>query len=305
MSAGERAETKAAADALATLRAALKARQRYGDLAKRRQVFQTNMARYAPARDVTFSQEKSLTAEWSSSPGCAQDRVILFLHGGGYILGSTATHRHMVSELGKLARCRTLAPDYRLAPEQPFPAAIDDCFAAYRFLLEEGLRADNIAIAGDSAGGGLTMATMLRIKEAGLPQPACALCVSPWVDLAMAGDSITDKAAADPFVEEEDLRMMAHLYLGTNDPRQPMASPLYADLEGLPPLLFQVGSDEVLLDDAVRLSRAAGAADVRIQLQIWPGMIHVWHLFYQELPQGRAALQSGADFIKQAMDARA
>jgi acetyl esterase/lipase len=305
MSVGEGADKVAGTAALAKLRAALKARQRYGDLAKRREAFETNMARYSSPADVTFSQEATLPAEWSSSPGCVMDRVILFYHGGGFILGSTSTHRHMVSELGKLARCRTLAPDYRLAPEHPFPAALDDCFAAYRHLLGKGFSPANIAIAGDSAGGGLTMATLLRIKDAKLPLPACAICVSPWVDLTITGASVIDRAEADPFVEVRDLRMMADHYLGASDPAQPSASPLYGNLEELPPLLLQVGSDEVLLDDAVRLARSAGAAGVQTQLQIWPGMIHVWHLFYQELPQGRAALQSAADFIRQAMGAPA
>ncbi|HEY2178445.1 MAG TPA: alpha/beta hydrolase [Caulobacteraceae bacterium] len=241
--------------------------------------------------------------EWSITPGAAGERAILYLHGGGYVIGSVASHRHLAAALGRAARARCLSLDYRLAPEHPFPAAVDDALGAYRFLLESGIAPGRVAIAGDSAGGGLTVATMAAIREAGLPQPACGFCISPWVDLEGLGDSMTSKAAEDPMVQLEGLSGMAAAYLAGAPPRSPLAAPLHADLEGLAPVLIHVGSCETLLDDATRLATALAHAEVEVRLEAWPRMIHVWHFFHPMLAEGRRAIASAGEFISERMDA--
>lgn len=242
-----------------------------------------------------------MAVEWTSTPDASLDRVVLYLHGGGYSVGSIASHRHLVAQLGRSARTQSLAVDYRLAPEHAFPAAVEDCVAGYRFLLEAGFAASSIAIAGDSAGGGLTMATLLAARDARLPQPACAVCLSPWVDLEANGASMATKAAEDPLVKREPLLQLAATYLGDADPCAPLAAPLYADLKGLAPLLIQVGSAEALLDDAVRLAAAAGAQEVEARLEVWPEMIHVWHFFHPVLADGRRALDTAGSYIRERM----
>jgi acetyl esterase/lipase len=224
--------------------------------------------------------------------------VILFLHGGAFAAGSHVSHRQMVIEAGRQAGARTLALSYRLAPENPFPAALDDALAGYRFLLAQGVDPRRIAVAGDSAGGGLTMALLVSLRDAGQKLPACAWCISPWVDLENRGETMTTKAAEDPMIQKPYLDDLAAAYLHGADPRQPLASPLHARLQGLPPLLIQVGSAETLLDDSVRLTARAGAADVRVTLEVWPEMIHVWHLFHPQLTAGRRALASAGAFIR-------
>jgi acetyl esterase/lipase len=191
-----------------------------------------------------------------------------------------------------------LAIDYRLAPEHPFPAAVDDAIDAYRFLLSRGVQPGGIIIAGDSAGGGLVVAAMVAIREAGLPQPACGWPISPWVDMEAIGGSMTSKAATDPTVQQAGILDMAKLYLNDANPRSPLAAPIYADLRGLAPLLIQVGAAETLLDDAIRLAQVAGAADVAVDLQVWPEMIHVWHIYHPELAAGRRAIAAGGELAK-------
>ena len=225
-------------------------------------------------------------------------RPCCILHGGGYVIGSLDSHRHLAAETGRAARARTLAIDYRLAPEHPFPAAVDDALAAYRFLLANGVPSGGITIAGDSAGGGLVVAAMLAIRDAGLPQPACGWTISPWVDMEAIGDSMVGKAATDPTVQKAGILDMAKHYLNGADPRSPLAAPIYGDLRGLAPLLIQVGAAETLLDDAIRLAQVAGAADVAVDLQIWPEMIHVWHVYYPELAAGRRAIAAGGEFAR-------
>jgi acetyl esterase/lipase len=242
-------------------------------------------------------------AEWSRPPGAAADRAILYLHGGGYVIGSLGSHRHLVTALARAAGARALALDYRLAPEHPFPAAVDDALAGYRFLLASGFAPHRIAVAGDSAGGGLTVATLVAARDAGLPQPACGLCISPWVDLEGLGASMTSKAAVDPMVEKEGLGGMAEAYLAGASPRTPLAAPLHADLKGIAPLLIHVGSAETLLDDSTRLAAAAAAADVDVRLESWPGMIHVWHFFHTMLGEGREAIEVAGAYIRARMDA--
>jgi len=242
-------------------------------------------------------------AEWSDPPGAAPDRAILYLHGGGYVIGSIASHRHLVAALARASGARALSLDYRLAPEHPFPAAVEDAVAGYRFLLGSGFSPAKIAIAGDSAGGGLTVASLVAIREASLPQPACAFCISPWVDLEGLGASMTSKAALDPMVQHQGLGGMAQAYLAGASPRTPLAAPLYADLRGIAPLLVHVGSAETLLDDSTRLAAAAAAADVDLRLESWPGMIHVWHFFHTMLGEGREAIEVAGAYIRARMEA--
>ena len=237
-------------------------------------------------------------AEWVSAEGSAADRAVLYLHGGGYIIGSVRTHRVLMAGLSQASGARVLGLEYRLAPEHPFPAPVEDAVAAYRWLLAEGYDAAKIAVAGDSAGGGLTVSVMVQLRYLGLPMPGAAVCFSPWVDLEGIGESMIANAEIDPMVQQEGLAFMAQLYLDGCDPRAPLAAPLYADLRGLPPALIQVGSAETLLDDSTRLAENARAAGGDVELDVWEDMIHVWHLFAPMLPEGREALAQAGEFIQ-------
>lgn len=237
-------------------------------------------------------------AEWLRPPAAEPGRVVLYLHGGGYVIGSPRSHRHLAAAIATAAGARALLLDYRLAPEHPFPAAVDDATAAYRWLLDQGVAPRGIVIAGDSAGGGLTVATLLALREAGVPLPAAAVCISPWVDLTCGGDSYRTKADADPIVRRGGVEEMARAYLGATPPRTPLASPLFADLRGLPPVLIHVGSEEVLLDDAVQLAARAKAAGVDATLEIYDRMIHVWHWFLPMLDEAPAAVEAIGRFAR-------
>ncbi len=285
---------------IGALREKLASRERSDDYRQRRKDMDALFSQYGVARDVTVEPvtANGVRAEWTSTPQDDRDAALLYVHGGGYVIGSLDSHRHLVSEAGRAAKAWALALDYRLAPETPFPAAVDDALSGYRYLLSRGIQPGRIAIAGDSAGGGLVVAAMLTIREAGLEQPACGWCISPWVDMEGIGETMLTKAAADPMVQRAPLLDMARLYLGGADPRSPLAAPLYADLRGLAPLLIQVGAAETLLDDAIRLAKVAGAADVRVDLQVWPEMVHVWHIFHPELKVGRRAIEQGGDYVR-------
>jgi epsilon-lactone hydrolase len=242
-------------------------------------------------------------AAWLQAPGVRDNRVLIYLHGGCYGTGSVETHRDLMSRLSIETSMRVLGLNYRLAPTHPFPAAVEDAVAAYRWLLKTGIASANIAIAGDSAGAGLALAATLSVRDEGLSLPGAVVCLSPWVDLAVIGDSIDSKALEDPVVSREMLLGWAKLYLGEHDPRTPRASPLYADLHGLPPLLIQVGSAEVLLDDSLRLAKRAKDAGVATTLEVWPEMIHVWHNFAAILPEARQAIERIGGFIRSRLDA--
>jgi epsilon-lactone hydrolase len=240
-----------------------------------------------------------LRGEWSIVPGSDPSRVLLFFHGGGYCSGSILSHRRMVTEAGRAGRMRTLAVAYRLAPEHPFPAAYDDALTAWRFLRNEGIPASQITVGGDSAGAGLAIALIGQLRDAHEELPACAWLVSPWTDLTMSGSTLTSKDAVDPIIHKQYLNELADAYLSDGmDRKDPRVSPLYADLRNFPPILIQVGSAETLLDDATRFAAAAGAADVPVTLEIWPHMIHAWHLWNAHLQPGRRALASAGAFIR-------
>jgi acetyl esterase/lipase len=204
----------------------------------------------------------------------------------------------MCERLSRAAQARVLALDYRLAPEHPFPAAVEDARAAYRWLLKQGFQPKRIALAGDSAGGGLTFATLLALKQHGDPMPACAAPLSPWVDLEATGDSMASKDSEDPMVHKNMVEQMAKTYVPTGDFRNPLAAPLYGDLRGFPPLLIQVGSRETLLDDAVRMADKAKKAGVEVELDVWNGQIHVWQIFASRLDEGEQAIQKIGAFVK-------
>lgn len=238
-------------------------------------------------------------AEWVTTEGAAADEVLLYLHGGGYAIGSIKTHRALAANISKAAGVRVLIIDYRLAPEHPHPAAVDDAVTAWRWLLRQGLDPSRMVISGDSAGGGLTMATLIALRDAGDPLPACAVPISPWVEMEAVSESWTTRAEADPMVHIEGLKLMADWYLNGQDPRAPLASPLHADLRGLPPLLVQVGDAEVLLDDSTRLVEKAKEAGVDATCDVIPDGIHVMHAFAPLVPEATAAIDRLAAFVRQ------
>jgi len=288
---------------LTALRTMLAERPRITDLHERRKAFDANAKIYPVGADVIVepTNANGVRAEWTTTPDADHSRVVLYCHGGGYVFGSLDSHRHLAVEVGRSSRSRVLALDYRLAPEHPFPAPVEDAVSAYRHVLGLGIAPRNIAFAGDSAGGGLVVAAMVAIRDAALPQPSCGWCISPWVDMEAIGASMDGKAHTDPTVQRETIREIADAYLAGADPRSPLAAPLYADLRGIAPLFIQVGAAETLLDDAVRLAGVAGAADVPVRLDIWPEMIHVWHLFHPLLGAGGRAIDAGGAFLRASM----
>ena len=258
-------------------------------------------AKVPPGCKIRVTSEKPLYGEWIEretryDPKTA--RTILYLHGGGYFFCSPETHRPITLGLAAGADAHVFVPDYRLAPEHPFPAAIEDSVAAYRRLIADGTPAQRIVIAGDSAGGGLTLATMLTLRDAGDPLPAAAVLFSPWTDLAATGDSIVRNSRSDVMFHGDGIAKGARYYLGNTDAKHPLASPHYADLKGLPPLFIQASDTEVLLDDSTRLAEKAAKAGVSVTFKMWPRLPHVWQIFTPFLPEGRAALAEASAFVK-------
>jgi epsilon-lactone hydrolase len=247
---------------------------------------------------ITPVREGSIRGEWVGvGPSSPARGVILYLHGGGYVACSPATHRPITAALARLTRRRVLALDYRLAPEHRFPAALVDCVAAYRWLLDRGIGAESIALAGDSAGGGLVLATMVRARDEGLRPPASGVCFSPWTDLAATGDSLAGEVGRGGALSPESVAAFAAIYLGDTSPHHPHASPLFADLHGLPPVLIQAGSGEFLLDDARRVHAKILASGGASTLSIFEDVPHAWHIFDPYIPESRQALRQAATFI--------
>jgi epsilon-lactone hydrolase len=233
---------------------------------------------------------------WTNSP----QRTIYYLHGGGYVACSPATHRSFTAHLSRAANARVFVPDYRLAPEHRFPAALEDAVRGYRMLLENGESAERIIIGGDSAGGGLTLATLIALRDRGLPLPGGAFCLSPWTDLAATGGSLITNEEKDPMLTGIGMKEFAAIYYGEASPTDPLVSPLYGDLIGLPPLLIYVSNTEILLDDSVRLAARAKKHGVNVDLRVWNDLPHVWPVFIAfKLPESRQALGEIAEFIQQ------
>ncbi len=263
-------------------------------------------ARFNKERDwikVTPATTNGVPGEWvettgEHAPSTDENarKVLLYLHGGGYIVCSPLTHRYMVARICRDAGLRALVPDYRLAPEHPFPAAVEDAEAAYRYLLDEGYAGKDIVVAGDSAGGGLTLALLLTLRDKNLPMPAGAALLSPWTDLALTGWTMLTNARKDPMLRLESANLGARHYLQGTSPTHPIASPLYADLAGLPPMTIQVGENEILLDDSLRLHAKAKQAGVSTHLETFAGMPHVFQAFAQ-IPESATAIRKLANFL--------
>jgi acetyl esterase/lipase len=254
-----------------------------------------------PSNDLQYTAviADSVSAEWVAPSGSFTDSVILYLHGGIYTRGSINSHRPLVANIANAAKARALIIDYRLAPEDPFPAAVEDAVIAYRWLLANNIAPNQIVVAGDSAGGGLTLSMLVALRDAGERLPAGAICLSPWTDLAITGESWSTKAKVELILDPEEVLKSAKLYLGNANPQTPLASPLYADLKDFPPLLIHVGTDEILLSDSTRFAERAQAAGVDVNLEVWEGMFHVWHFAANALPEGRRAINRIAQFIDQ------
>ncbi len=236
-------------------------------------------------------------AEWLTPASVYDNRVILYLHGGSYTCGSCNSHRSMVSNISIASKARALLLDYRLAPEHPHPAAVEDAVAAYKWLLDGRADPKNIAIAGDSAGGGLAVALLLALRDSNIPMPAACVCLSPWTDLAFTGETWKSKAKADLIIFDYKEHAFAKMYLGGLDAKTPLASPLYADLKGLPPMLIQVGLDEVLLADSTRLVERLKQAGVDATLDEWEKMQHVWQFTASFMPEAKRAVLKIGEFI--------
>ena len=239
--------------------------------------------------------------EWLTPQEAAPDKLLLYWHGGAYCMGNCATHRQMASYIAKQSGVRLLLPEYRLAPEHPFPAAVEDSVRVYRALLDEGCSPGDIVVAGDSAGGGLTMAMLLSLRNAGEPLPASACLLSPWLDLAATGESMSSKADRDPWFQPEDMPVVAAYYCDEDERRHPLVSPVYADLGGLPPLYIQVGSDEILLSDSTRAADKVIAAGGDVELEIWPDMWHVFQAFVHQMPESRQAIAKIGAYVRHSL----
>lgn len=260
---------------------------------------QAKYTRMPPNVDVQRITLNDLPAEWLRPPGVKDDRVVLYLHGGGYTMGSCNTHRALGTRLAIAAQTPVLLIDYRLAPEHPFPAALEDALATYRWLIDLESPARPIALAGDSAGGGLAVAASIALRDQGESLPTVIACMSPWADLAVQGESMVTRAKADPLISRESSLLHAGLYVAQADPYSPLVSPIYADLRGLPPLLIQVGDREVLLSDAVRLAEQARRAGVATTLEVWDGMWHDWQAYAGYVPEAQQAINRAGAFIDQ------
>ncbi len=247
-----------------------------------------------PGVNIQTMLADDIPCEKISYADSATDKLILHLHGGGFSAGSCKTHRELAARLALATGIPVLLVDYRLAPEHPFPAALDDSTRVYRWLLRTGFQPEKITVCGDSAGGGLALSTLLALRQHGQPLPGNLVLLSPWTDLTMSGESIQSRAKLAPFGSKEGLLAAAKLYIGEANPANPLISPVFADLRGLPPMLIQVGDHELILSDSTRLAEQVG---VQVQLEIWPEMWHVWQAWAASLPEGQAALEQIGTYL--------
>jgi len=257
----------------------------------------------APGVRIERSELNGLQAEWLTPRQARQGKIILYLHGGGYVMGSCATHRQMVSYIAKASGVQALLPEYRLAPEHRFPAAINDCVGAYRALLRKGYKGGDIILAGDSAGGGLAMATLFVLRDAGDALPAAAFLLSPWLDVSGDGASMKTHADRDPWFKPEHMDVLREYYCDDDEKRDSLVSPVFGDFAGLPPVYIQVGEDEILLSDSTRAAERIEAAGGAVDLEIWPGLWHVFQAFVHQVPEARKAVAKLGDYVRQNLDA--
>ncbi len=250
---------------------------------------------------VERDEVHGLEAEWLVPKQAPEAKLLLYLHGGAYVMGGGATHRQFVSYLARAAGVRALLPEYRLAPEHPFPAAVDDAVGLYRALLADGYAAEDIVVAGDSAGGGLTLAMLLALRDGDDPLPAAACLLSPWLDLAATGETMSTHAQQDPWFKAEDMSFVSSYYCAEHQLRNPLVSPVYGDLSGLPPVYIQVGADEILLSDSTRAAEKIKAAGGQVDLEVWSGMWHVFQVFVRQMPESRAAIAKLGAYIRKAL----
>lgn len=248
------------------------------------------------------SKLAGVEVDWHRPKNAREDKLLFYLHGGAYLIGSRRTHRQLVSHMAREAGVIAVVPEYRLAPENPFPAAIDDAVAVYRALLESGYKPENIVISGDSAGGGLSMATLLQLRHAGDPMPAAAVLLSPFLDVTASGESATTRADKDPWFHVTDMEVVARYYCPDESKwRDPLVSPVFANVSGLPPMLIQVGDDEILLSDSTRLAEKLKAAGIDVDIEIWPDMWHVFPMFVGKMPEARKAVKKIGRYIDEAV----
>jgi monoterpene epsilon-lactone hydrolase len=268
---------------------------------KRRQSYENLTAKFTMDPEVRYTPAavNAVPVEWVEPPGVSADSVTLFFHGGAYCLCSVSTHRSLAAHLARAAGTRVCNVEYRLAPEHPFPAAVEDAINAYNGLLDMGIAPEHIIVAGDSAGGGLVLALLFSLRDAGVPLPAAGVCISPWTDLSLSGVSYTANARKDVMLDCQTLEESARIYLDGTDSKLPLASPLFGDFHNLPPLLIQVGSDELILSDAEGVAVKARQAGVDATLEVWPGMQHEWHFAADFVPEGQAAIDCIGKFIQQ------
>jgi acetyl esterase/lipase len=270
-----------------------------------RRLFEKVQARKRMAKGVEMRPAtiEGVECEWLIPEGCEDAPILYYLHGGAYLMGSPATHRQMLSFIARESGVRALLPDYALAPENPFPGGLNDCLTVYRGLLAAGANASHILIGGDSAGGGMTMATLLSLRDAGDAMPVAAVLLSPWLDLKAGGESMKTRAAKDPWFRPDDMVDIARKYSPEGDLGYPLLSPVYADATGLPDTLIQVGDHEILLSDSTRLSDNIVAAGGKVTLQVWPEMWHVFQFFVRQMPESKRAIGDIANFIRDTLAA--
>lgn len=259
------------------------------------------------ARHVAIEKKPiaGLYAEWYRPAGAQPGKLLLYLHGGAYTLGSCDSHRKLVTHMAKEGNIEAVMPEYRLAPEHPFPAGLDDALAVYKELLESGYNAADIVISGDSAGGGLSVATMLQLRHEGLPLPGAAILLSPFLDMSASGETMKTRADRDPWFRPDEIEVVVRYYCPNEDVRNPLLSPVFANVAGLPPTMIQVGDDEILLSDSTRFADKLRTADVDVALEVFPEMWHVFQLFVGKMPESKAAVKKIGAYIKERFPAPA
>ncbi len=265
-----------------------------------RRLFEKMQSRKQLARNVVVREAtiEGVACEWLIPQGCEDAPILYYLHGGAYLTGSPTTHRQMLSYIARESGVRALLPDYALAPENTYPAGLNDCLSVYRGLLAAGANAKHILIGGDSAGGGMAMAALLSLREAGDDLPIAAVLLSPWLDLTASGESMQTRAKKDPWFRQDYMQEIARMYCPEGDLEDPMLSPVFADVAGLPETLIQVGDHEILLSDSTRLADKIAASGGNVTLQVWPEMWHVFQFFVRQMPESKQAIRDIAKFIR-------